>query len=199
MSLLLLLSYFIQKNAVLSFISMRCYGPADGQTCLRVSAKIKHIKFPFQLFDFIDEDHSDFIDADEVDKLMTLIGVSMSRDQVRAPAPHSAYPWLISAAAKRLCAMHAQINAMIKDVDTDCSGKIDFDEFLQVLCPYWPMARTLQDQERDPRLLPRRRYFASATPRMCPPSACCCMTFACLPMSAPHPAVSLRPRLRGRS
>lgn len=44
--LLLFLSYFIQKNAVLSFISMRCYGPADGQTCLRVSAKNQIYKNP---------------------------------------------------------------------------------------------------------------------------------------------------------
>jgi Ca2+-binding EF-hand superfamily protein len=57
-----------------------------------------------QLFDFIDEDKSENISADEVEGLMNLLGVSMSR---------------------------AQIESMIAEVDEDKSGAIDFEEFLQ--------------------------------------------------------------------
>mmetsp|Transcript_30289 Transcript_30289/g.77235 ORF Transcript_30289/g.77235 Transcript_30289/m.77235 type:complete len:155 (-) Transcript_30289:527-991(-) len=59
-----------------------------------------------EIFDLMDKDHGGSLNAEEIKQLMDMLGMRVRPDE---------------------------LDAILKEIDTDGSGQVDFDEFLQVM------------------------------------------------------------------
>ena len=111
------------------------------------------------IFDRYDDDGSGEIDAEELLEIMRSLGVQVTEEvRHRAARPGRARSSPGSAGRLTARALRTQeIEVMVKEIDEDESGTIDFEEFKAMVRASPPAARA--PRERSPRADPPRLAF----------------------------------------
>ena len=108
------------------------------------------------IFDRYDDDGSGEIDAEELLEIMRSLGVQVT-EEVRRRAARPGRARSSPGSAGRLTARASrtqEIEVMVKEIDEDESGTIDFEEFKAMVRASPPAARA--PRERSPRADPPR-------------------------------------------